>query len=113
MPRQIAMYLCKIADERVAAGDRRSFGGKHHSTVIHSIRKIEDLRSATEISTRLSTRSWSRFVREMGRREFSTASRSACGWIVGSRRLELSTGSAWNTAGTETGPQPKSQNYKG
>jgi len=22
----------------------RSFGGKHHSTVIHSIRKIEDLR---------------------------------------------------------------------
>jgi chromosomal replication initiator protein len=22
----------------------RSFGGKHHSTVIHSIRKIEDMR---------------------------------------------------------------------
>jgi chromosomal replication initiator protein len=22
----------------------RSFGGKHHSTVIHSIRKVEDLR---------------------------------------------------------------------
>ena len=34
----------QVADERVAARDRQSFGGKHHSTVIHSIRKIEELR---------------------------------------------------------------------
>jgi chromosomal replication initiator protein len=44
MPRQIAMYLCKLLTRSSLPEIGRSFGGKHHSTVIHSIRKIEDLR---------------------------------------------------------------------
>ncbi len=44
MPRQIAMYLCKTLTNASLPEIGRSFGGKHHSTVIHSIRKIEDLR---------------------------------------------------------------------
>jgi chromosomal replication initiator protein len=44
MPRQIAMYLCKNLTPASLPEIGKSFGGKHHSTVIHSIRKIEDLR---------------------------------------------------------------------
>jgi chromosomal replication initiator protein len=44
MPRQIAMYLCKSLTTASLPEIGRSFGGKHHSTVIHSIRKIENLR---------------------------------------------------------------------
>jgi chromosomal replication initiator protein len=44
MPRQIAMYLCKLLTHASLPEIGRSFGGKHHSTVIHSIRKVEDLR---------------------------------------------------------------------
>lgn len=44
MPRQVAMYLCKSLTNASLPEIGRSFGGKHHSTVIHSIRKIEDLR---------------------------------------------------------------------
>jgi chromosomal replication initiator protein len=44
MPRQIAMYLCKSLTHASLPEIGRSFGGKHHSTVIHSIRKIDDLR---------------------------------------------------------------------
>jgi len=44
MPRQIAMYLCKSLTHASLPEIGRSFGGKHHSTVIHSIRKVEDLR---------------------------------------------------------------------
>ena len=44
LPRQIAMYLCKSLTNASLPEIGRSFGGKHHSTVIHSIRKIEDLR---------------------------------------------------------------------
>ena len=43
-PRQIAMYLCKNLTSASLPEIGRSFGGKHHSTVIHSIRKIEELR---------------------------------------------------------------------
>jgi chromosomal replication initiator protein len=43
-PRQIAMYLCKMLTNASLPEIGKSFGGKHHSTVIHSIRKIEDLR---------------------------------------------------------------------
>src|SRR4249919_1435108 len=45
LPRQVAMYLCKNLTAASLPEIGRSFGGKHHSTVIHSIRKIEDLRS--------------------------------------------------------------------
>ena len=44
MPRQIAMYLCKKLTSASLPEIGKSFGGKHHSTVIHSIQKIEDLR---------------------------------------------------------------------
>jgi chromosomal replication initiator protein len=44
MPRQVAMYLCKSLTHASLPEIGRSFGGKHHSTVIHSIRKVEDLR---------------------------------------------------------------------
>ena len=44
MPRQVAMYLCKNLTHASLPEIGRSFGGKHHSTVIHSIRKVESLR---------------------------------------------------------------------
>ena len=44
IPRQVAMYLCKNLTHASLPEIGRCFGGKHHSTVIHSIRKIEDLR---------------------------------------------------------------------
>ena len=44
MPRQIAMYLCKTLTNASLPEIGRSFGGKHHSTVIHSIKKVEQLR---------------------------------------------------------------------
>jgi len=40
-PRQIAMYLCKSLTNGSLPQIGKSFGGKHHSTVIHSIRKVE------------------------------------------------------------------------
>ena len=44
LPRQVAMYLCKSLTTASLPEIGKSFGGKHHSTVIHSIRKIETLR---------------------------------------------------------------------
>ncbi len=44
LPRQVAMYLCKALTRSSLPEIGKSFGGKHHSTVIHSIRKVEDLR---------------------------------------------------------------------
>ena len=44
MPRQVAMYLCKSLTSASLPEIGRSFGGKHHSTVIHSIKKVEALR---------------------------------------------------------------------
>jgi len=45
-PRQVAMYLCKNLTEHSLPEIGRRFGGKHHSTVIHSIKKIEHKRQA-------------------------------------------------------------------
>jgi len=44
-PRQIAMFLCREVTESSLPQIGRKFGGKHHTTVLHSIRKIEDLRN--------------------------------------------------------------------
>jgi len=49
MPRQIAMYLCKSLTNASLPEIGRSFGGKHHSTVIHSIRKVDDLRKRDSV----------------------------------------------------------------
>ena len=44
MPRQVAMYLCKSLTHASLPEIGRSFGGKHHSTVIHSIKKVDEMR---------------------------------------------------------------------
>ena len=41
-PRQVAMYLCKKLTDSSLPEIGKSFGGKHHSTVIHSINRVED-----------------------------------------------------------------------
>lgn len=43
-PRQIAMYLAKDLAGASLPEIGRAFGGKHHTTVLHSIQKIERLR---------------------------------------------------------------------
>lgn len=40
-PRQIAMFLCKQLTNHSLPEIGQAFGGKHHSTVIHSVRKVE------------------------------------------------------------------------
>jgi chromosomal replication initiator protein len=44
-PRQIAMYLAKELTGSSLPEIGRAFGGKHHTTVLHSIQKIEKLRA--------------------------------------------------------------------
>jgi chromosomal replication initiator protein len=44
VPRQIAMYLAKTLTEASLPEIGRQFGGKHHTTVMHSIGKIDELR---------------------------------------------------------------------
>jgi chromosomal replication initiator protein len=43
-PRQVAMYLSKELTKSSLPEIGKKFGGKHHTTVIHSIRKIEKMR---------------------------------------------------------------------
>ena len=43
-PRQIAMYLTKELTPASLPEIGRAFGGKHHTTVLHSVQKIEQLR---------------------------------------------------------------------
>jgi len=41
MPRQVAMYLCRELTEASLPEIGQKFGGKHHTTVLYSIRKVE------------------------------------------------------------------------
>ena len=43
VPRQVAMYLCKTLTKASLPEIGREFGGKHHTTVLHSINKISGL----------------------------------------------------------------------
>jgi chromosomal replication initiator protein len=43
-PRQVAMYLAKEMTKASLPEIGKKFGGKHHTTVIHSVRKIDKLR---------------------------------------------------------------------
>lgn len=43
VPRQVAMYLCKSLTKASLPEIGREFGGKHHTTVLHSINKISVL----------------------------------------------------------------------
>ncbi|MFL0414769.1 chromosomal replication initiator protein DnaA [uncultured Sphingomonas sp.] len=45
-PRQIAMYLAKRLTTRSLPEIGRKFGGRDHSTVIHAVRRIEELRDS-------------------------------------------------------------------
>ncbi len=45
-PRQVAMYLVKELTQSSLPEIGRAFGGKHHTTVLHSIHKIEKLRQS-------------------------------------------------------------------
>ncbi|MDS9465957.1 chromosomal replication initiator protein DnaA [Paracoccus sp. MBLB3053] len=45
-PRQIAMYLAKQMTSRSLPEIGRRFGGRDHTTIMHGVRKIEELRSA-------------------------------------------------------------------
>jgi len=52
-PRQIAMYLTKHLTEASLPEIGRQFGGKHHTTVMHSVEKIEEQRQSDKDLNRL------------------------------------------------------------
>ena len=52
-PRQIAMYLAKHMTEASLPEIGRQFGGKHHTTVLHSVDKIEEVRKSDKDLNRL------------------------------------------------------------
>ena len=55
-PRQIAMYIVKQLTTASLPEIGRQFGGKHHTTVLHSINKIEELRRSDKDLNRTITR---------------------------------------------------------
>ncbi len=46
LPRQVSMYLVKELTSASLPEIGRAFGGKHHTTVIHSINKIQTQRAS-------------------------------------------------------------------
>ncbi|HBY64130.1 MAG TPA: chromosomal replication initiator protein DnaA [Solibacterales bacterium] len=52
-PRQVAMYLVKELTTASLPEIGRAFGGKHHTTVMHSVNKIEELRHRDQEINRL------------------------------------------------------------
>lgn len=44
-PRQVAMYLCKQLTSRSLPEIGRRFGGRDHTTVMHGVKRIEELRA--------------------------------------------------------------------
>lgn len=42
-PRQVAMYLCKALTSHSLPEIGRKFGGRDHTTIIHGVRKVEEL----------------------------------------------------------------------
>jgi len=55
-PRQVAMYIVKQLTTASLPEIGRQFGGKHHTTVLHSINKIEELRRSDKDLNRVITR---------------------------------------------------------
>ena len=54
LPRQVAMYLCKRLAKKSYPEIAKHFGGKHHTTVIHSVEKIEkEMNSNGELAAML------------------------------------------------------------
>ena len=52
-PRQVAMYLIKELTQSSLPEIGRTFGGKHHTTVLHSVQKIDKLRQKNADLNRL------------------------------------------------------------
>ena len=44
-PRQIAMYLCKTLTSRSLPEIGRRFGGRDHTTIMHGVKRVEELKS--------------------------------------------------------------------
>jgi chromosomal replication initiator protein len=63
LPRQVAMYICKQLTKHSYPEIGRAFGGKHHTTVMHSVEKIESLVS-TDSSLRKRVREISEIVQK-------------------------------------------------
>ena len=55
-PRQVAMYIVKQLTTASLPDIGRQFGGKHHTTVLHSINKIEEMRRSDKELNRTITR---------------------------------------------------------
>jgi chromosomal replication initiator protein len=53
VPRQIAMYLCKQLTDASLPEIGRQFGGKHHTTVMHSVDKIMEQRKTDKDLNRM------------------------------------------------------------
>jgi len=52
-PRQVAMYLCKRMTDKSLPAIGAQFGGKHHTTVLHAVRKIEALKERDQEFARI------------------------------------------------------------
>ena len=56
LPRQIAMYIARQVTGASLEEIGREFGGRHHATVLHSIKKVEAMRRTDEALNRTITR---------------------------------------------------------
>ena len=87
-PRQIAMYLCKQLTSCSLPEIGRRFGGKHHSTVIHAVQKIEKKRKDEKEFDKL----LENFMQSLtvGRGVFhSVPLWRCCGWTRGQQLVSL------------------------
>ncbi len=48
-PRQVAMYLCKHLTSKSLPSIGRKFGGRDHTTVMHAVKRIEELRQTDSV----------------------------------------------------------------
>jgi len=44
-PRQVAMYLAKALTSRSLPEIGRKFGGRDHTTVLHAVRKVQEVKA--------------------------------------------------------------------
>jgi len=55
LPRQIAMYIARQLTGASLQEISREFGGRHYTTVLHSIKKVEEMRRTDEALNRTIT----------------------------------------------------------